>query len=488
MKEFFQDVGQTIMTPLNAFVGWFWAIPILVLIGGGGIWVFLRLGGLQIRRFPYICSQTFGKMFKKAEKEGDISPFSAATAALASSIGASNIVGVPSAIGLGGPGAIFWMWILAILGCGTKFVEIVLGVHYREKLPNGEYSGGPFYYCSKGLKEMGLGPIGKFVGIWFAFLLMIEIIPSVATQSASAVQNMETIKVAGHSIGATGATLAITLFVFIVVAGGLKRLVQFTDKMVPIMAVLYIIGALIIIIINFKNVPGAFASIFEHAFSPMAPVGGFAGATIAATIRWGAARGVYSNEAGMGTAPIAHSTATVDHPVRQGMWGVFEVVVDTLIICTITALCVLSTGMWKEVKADKVGSIPSLAFRHTFGYFGDVFLTLCVLMFVLSTIIVIVFYGARQAEFLFGAKFARGWKYVYVIACIGGQGFLGDLNALYNMTDAFLGLIIIPNMICVILLTGKVAKLTKEYFNTPDRYYLADMAEKELKKAKKAGK
>ncbi len=462
-----------ILDMMVAFSDWFWGPPILFLIGGGGIWCTLQIKGLQITKFPYVCSQTFGKMFSKADLNDPnaVSPFSAAVAALASSIGASNIVGVPVAIALGGPGAVFWMWVLALLGCATKYVEIVLGLKYREKGENGEYIGGPFYYCSKGLAEIGLGPLGKFFGVWFAFFLMIELIPSIATQSVSAVQNAETLGLPGHITG-----IAIAALVALVVYGGFKRIASVTDKMVPFMAGIYIIAGLIIIGLNITNLPGAIVSIFAHAFTPAAAVGGFTGSTIANTIRWGAARGVYSNEAGMGTAPMAHSTATVDHPVRQGLWGVFEVVVDTLIVCSITAFAVLTSGVWTEVSSDKAASMPSIAFSEVFGVAGDYFITFCVFLFVLSTIIVVVFYGEKQAEFLFGQKFARIWKFVYVAAILGGV--FGGLEFLYSLTDFFLAAIIIPNMIAVILLAPKVRELTNEFFNTPGKYYMADMEAK----------
>ena len=463
-----------LMNLFISFANWFWGVPILILIGFGGLYITFMTGFVQVRRFPYILTQTFGKMFQKVDKEKDpnaVSPFSAAVAALASSIGASNIVGVPVAISFGGPGAIFWMWMLALIGCATKLAEIALGIKYREKNEKGEYNGGPFYYCSKGLAEKGLGKLGKFFGIWFAFFLMIELIPSIATQAASAVQNAETL---GLPAAVTG--IAIAVLVLLVVAGGITRIASVTDKMVPFMAGIYIIAALVIIGLNISALPGAIASIFIYAFTPHAAVGGFAGSTIALALRWGAARGVYSNEAGMGTAPMAHSTATVDHPVRQGMWGVFEVVVDTLIVCTVTALAVLVSGVWQTVPVEKAASMPSIAFSAVFGPAGDYLVTFCVFMFVLSTIIVVVFYGEKQAEFLFGTKFAKYWKYIYIVAILGGV--FGGLEFLYQLTDFFLAIIIIPNMLALILLAGEVKKMVDEFFNTPGKYYLADMEAK----------
>lgn len=483
-----EGIMESIMKIMVAFAGWFWGPPILILIGGGGIWCTLQLKALQLTRFPYVCSQTFGKMFSKPKTDDPnaVSPFSAAVAALASSIGASNIIGVPVAIAYGGPGAVFWMWILAILGCATKFVEIVLGVHYRETNEKGEHSGGPFYYCAKGLGELGLGGIGKFFGYWFAFLLMIEIAPSISTQGASIVQNVVTLL--PQSIQENPAQLqnfkigiiaALVIVVLLVVVGGFKRIASVTDKLVPLMAGIYIVAALGIIALNIANIPVVLGNIFAGAFTGHAATGAFAGTTVKLALRWGAARGVYSNEAGMGTAPIAHSTATVDHPVRQGLWAIFEVVVDTLIVCTVTALTVLVSGAWTAVEPANAGGMPSMAFRAVYGSAGDALVTICVILFVLSTIIVITFYGEKQAEFLFGTKFAKYWKFVYIVAIVGG--LYPDLGTLFDITDVFLALIIIPNMIAVIALAPKVRELAKEYFNTPGKYYLADVAAKKQK-------
>ena len=461
-----------------SFANWFWGIPILILIGFGGLYITIMTGFVQVRHFPYILTQTFGKMFEKVDRKKDpnaVSPFSAAIAALASSIGASNIVGVPVAIVFGGPGAIFWMWMLALIGCATKLAEISLGIKYREKGEKGEYNGGPFYYCSKGLADKGFAGLGKFFGTWFAFFLMIELIPSIATQSASAVQNAETLGLPGAVTG-----VAIAILVLLVVAGGMARIASVTDKLVPFMAGFYILASLVIIGLNITELPGAFASIFTYAFTPHAAAGGFAGSTVAMALRWGAARGVYSNEAGMGTAPMAHSTATVDHPIRQGMWGVFEVVVDTLIVCSVTALAVLTSGVWQTVPSDKAASMPSIAFASVFGTAGDYLVTICVFLFVLSTIIVITFYGEKQAEFLFGAKFAKYWKYIYIVAILGGV--FGGLEFLYQLTDFFLAIVIIPNMIALIVLAGDVKKMLQEFFNTPGKYYLADMDAKKAAK------
>ncbi|MCF6462395.1 alanine/glycine:cation symporter family protein [Clostridium sp. Cult1] len=442
------------------FSNWLWGIPMLVILVGGSLVLTIKLGFFQFRYFPFAMKETFGKIFKKPEGEGTISPFQAATAALASTIGASNIVGVPVAIAFGGPGAVFWMWIVALIASAAKFSEIVLGIKYREKNEEGEYVGGPMYFLSKGIKS----GLGKALGIIFSFFLMLEIIPSIATQAVSAVQTAETINIPNWITGSV-----LVILVGLVVFGGIKRIASFTEKLVPFMALLYIIGGIIIIIVNITELPKAIGLIFKHAFTPIAATGGIAGAGIAQAIRWGTARGVYSNEAGMGTAPIAHSSAVTDHPVRQAMWGIFEIVVDTLIVCTVTALIVLVSGVYEIVPAEQAASMPAVAFQQLLGNnIGGGVVTISILLFVLSTIIVIAYYGKTQAEFLFGATFSKIMIVVYLIAII--LGVYGGIEFLYNFLDVLLATIIIPNMIGLLMLSNEVKDLKDEFFSNP-KYY-----------------
>ena len=463
---------MVVLQAIADFGNWFWGLPILFLIVGGGLWITVRLGFVQFRRFGYICSQTFGKMFAKAE-DGKVSPFSAACAALASSIGASNIVGVPTAVVMGGTGAVFWIWLIALVGCATKYTEIALAVKYREKNEDGEWVGGPFYY----LRALG-GGLGKFLGTFFAIGLMIELVPSLCTQALSATSQFVILGVPEPVSGTITAIL-----VAIIIAGGFSRITKVMDIMVPVMAIIYMAGAFVIIFMNASQILPAIKSIFVYAFTPHAAVGGFAGSTIALALRWGAARGVYSNEAGFGTAPNSHASADVDHPIRQAVWGVFEVTVDTLIVCTVTALLTLTTGTWTTTEY-QAGSIAQAAFHDAFGVAGDWFVAICVWLFVFSTIVVSAFYGYRQAEFLFGLKFSKIWRYIYPITMIIATAGI-ELTFMYMITDGFLAAIMIPNMIGLIIMVPQVAKLQKEYFNTPDRYYLADKAAKLAKKAAK---
>lgn len=452
---------QGFLDLVGVVTGWVWGLPMLLTLGLGGLFLSFRLGFFQIKYFPYIMKQTFGKMFTKPA-EGEVSPFQAATAALASTVGASNIVGVPAAIMFGGPGAIFWMWVMAIMGMGSKFVEIVLGFKYREKNEEGEYVGGPMYYMEKGLKM-------KWLGVFFSFFLMLELIPSIMVQansvSASALEafNLQPI-----------ITGIITLvLVGLVVIGGITRIARVTEKLVPFMALAYFLGAVVIIIFNIGEMPRVLGLIFGYAFRPMAAVGGFAGSVIAASIRWGVARGVYSNEAGMGTAPMAHSAASNDHPVRQGFWGLFEIIVDTIVICSTTAFVVLSSGLWEAPGAmDNPSGLPAAAFSNFYGPIGGTVVTISLLLFVVSTLIVIIFYGEKQAEYLFGLKFSKVMRYVYLASIIVGA--VGGAQLLWQFLDIMLALIIFPNMLALFLLHGEVKDLTKEFF-TSEKYYLKDI-------------
>ena len=430
-----------------------WGLPMLFILVGGGIFLTIRLGFFQFVKFPYICKQTFGKMFKKTEGEGTVSAFGAACAALASSIGAANIVGVPTAIAIGGPGAVFWMWLVALVGCATKFSEVSLGVKYREKNEIGEYVGGPAYY----LRHAFPGKVGHFIAAFATFSLMIEIVPSIATQSLSVCSTASELGI--PKIASAVVMLAITM---LVVCGGIKRIAQITEKMVPIMAVVYSVSVLVILGFHFAEIPQAFALIFEGAFTGTAAVGGFTGSTLAACIRWGAARGCYSNEAGMGTAPYAHATATTDHPARQGFWGVFEVFCDTIIVCSLTALMVLVTGVWNhsEITPDQM---PVKAFVEVFGHgLGGVLLSVSILLFVLSTILVLVFYCEKNAEALFGRKFSLVMRFICFAAII--YGAFADVSQLYAWLDFLLMLMIIPNMIGLIILSGEVKEMKDDFF------------------------
>jgi AGCS family alanine or glycine:cation symporter len=369
---------------------------------------------------------------------------------LASTIGGSNIIGVPVAVAFGGPGAVFWMWVTAVIGFATKFSEVVLGIQYREKNEEGNFVGGPMYYLRKGLDL-------RFLGGAYAFFLMLELIPSISTQTVNVAQTARSIGIP-HAV--TG--LVVAFVVGLVVVGGIKRIGLVTERLVPFMAILYFSAALVIVFVNITKLPGVVVLIFRHAFTPAAAMGGFAGSSLAAAMRWGVARGCYSNEAGMGTASIAHAAAVTDHPVRQAMWGIFEVTVDTIIVCTTTAFVVLVTGVWKTVPADQAGSMPARAFQQFFGEgLGGGAVTICLLLFVISTIIVVIYYGEKQAEYLFGTTFSKFMRFVYIAAILAGA--MMRLELLYQFLDIFLATIVIPNVIGLILMSGQVKKIKNDF-------------------------
>lgn len=465
MEGFLQGIAE--------FSAWIWGIPLITLLLVSGLYMTFKLGFFQFRYFGYIVGQTFGSIFRRPKGEGTVTPFQALTSALSSTIGAANIVGVPAAIMFGGPGAIFWMWVIALIGMALKFAESVLAVEYREKNGNGEFVGGPMYYMKKGLNM-------KWLGVWFSFALMIELIPSIMVQGNSIANTVE----ATFSIPALWTGIATAILVSIVVFGGIKRIGKVTEIFVPFMALMYVGGAVVILLMNVKAVPEFFMLIFSNAFSPAPVMGGFAGAAIVEVIRWGFARGLYSNEAGLGTAPIAHAAATTDHPVRQGFWAVIGVVVDTLIVCTATAFVILSSGVWTEEGAmENSSALTSLAFEEYFGDFGAILVTIALIFFVLSTILVVVFYGAKQAEFLFGTKASYGMQVVYIIAVV--LGAVGAAEVIWGFLDIMLAAILIPNVIAILLLSNKVKDLKNEFFSS-DEYYRKDLKVKKRAKRQKA--
>ncbi len=445
---------------LNEFMStlsnWLWGWPMRILLFGGGVWLTVSLGFFQFRYSGEILKETFGKIFSsEKEGEGTISPFQATTAALASTVGAANVIGVSVAVAFGGPGAIFWMWVVAAIGCASKFSEIALGIHYREKNARGEFVGGPMYYLKKGVG----GRLGKWLSLIFSFCLMLELIPSIATQSLSVVRSVGEM---GVSNLLSGTFLAV--IVGLVVFGGITRIGKVAEIMVPSMAVCFVIGALVVLVANLAEIPKAISLIFRSAFTPTASLGGFGGAGIIATLRWGIARGTYSNEAGMGTAPVAHSTAITDHPCRQACWGIFEIIVDTMLICTVTGLAIIVSGAWTALPAKDAATMPLYAFTSVFGdKIGSTVISVSLTLFVVSTIITLVYYGEKQAEFLFGYRFSLLMRFVYVAAIFWGA--LGKLSSLFHVLDVLLALVIIPNMIGLLVLTPEIRKLKKDFFS-----------------------
>lgn len=444
---------------------WIWSYPLLIMIVICGVLFSIRLGFFQIRHFVYVMGQTAGSIFRKSKGEGTVSPFQAAATALACTVGASNIVGVPIAIAFGGPGALFWMWVCSLLGMLTKFSEIVLGIKYREKNEEGVYVSGPMYYMSKGMPNK---KVGKTMAWMMSFTLMLFLPFTISAQSVSAVQSAEVIGINGILTGAV-----LTILIGIITFGGIKRIANVTDKMVPIMVIVYLIGALIVIGANISAIPSVFEMIFKCAFSGSSAMGGFAGASISAAIRWGFARGAYSTDLGMGSASMGHAAATTDHPVRQGLWGIFEVTVSGIIICSVSGLTVLCTGVWTQVPAEYAGSMATMAFQSVFGKeIGGIIVSLAMLFFVVSTMIVQVYYGEKQCEFFFGTKKAKYGKFIFVLSIFLGS--ILNLSTIFAFLDLILGIAILPHLVALICMSGQVVELKKEFFSNP-KYYLKDI-------------
>jgi len=408
---------------------------------------------MSILKLGYIMKNTLFKMFTKEKKgEGEITAFQAVATALAATVGTGNIAGVATAIALGGPGAVFWMWVSAIFGMTTKFGEVVLSINYREKTPDGRFVGGPMYYIENGLKMKWLAYVFAAFGALAAFGI------GNMVQSNSVAASLEV------SFGVNKLVTGIVLAILsaIVIIGGIKRIAQVTERLVPFMAAFYILGALYIIITNISHIGEAFALIFGSAFTGTAAVGGFAGSTLKVAMTRGIARGVFSNEAGLGSAPIAHAAATTDHPVRQGLWGVFEVFVDTIVICSLTALSIIMSGVWSS---GATGSeLTTMAFNKGLPGPGGYIVSIGILLFAFSTILGWAYYGERCAEYLFGPKVNMAYRIIWIPFIVIGA--IGGLNALWDLADTLNGLMAIPNLIGVLGLSGVIIKLTKEFFSS----------------------
>ncbi|HPB80165.1 MAG TPA: sodium:alanine symporter family protein [Sedimentibacter sp.] len=446
---------ETLMKINSAVNGIVWGPLIIILIIGTGTYLSFMTGFFSITKLGYILKNTLLKMFAKDDKgEGEVTAFQAVATALAATVGTGNIAGVATAIALGGPGAVFWMWLAAIMGMTTKYAEVVLAVNYREKTEDGRFVGGPMYYITN-----GLGKSWKWLAVLFAFFGTFASfgIGCMVQSNSVALSAQSTF---GIPVLATGIVLAILTAVVIV--GGIKRIGAFTEKLVPFMAALYILGGLWLLISNAAKIPAAFAMIFSNAFTGTAAVGGFTGTVMMQAIRYGVARGIFTNEAGLGSAPIAHAAATTDHPVRQGLWGVFEVFMDTIVICSITALSILVTGVWETGESGAV--LSAMAFDTGIPVVGKYIVSIGLILFAYSTILGWEYYGERCLEYLFGTKPIFAYRIIWVIAVIVGA--VGGLTFMWDLADTLNGLMAFPNLVGVLMLSPVVFKLTKEYFSS----------------------
>ena len=453
---------EAINSAVNNFI---WGVPAMICIIGVGLVLSFRTRFLQIRKFPYAMKVTFGRMFKKREaSDGAMTPFQAVCTALAATVGTGNIAGVAGAIAIGGPGAVFWMWISAILGMCTKFSEVTLAVHFREKNVHGDLVGGPMYYIKNGLKKHWH---------WLAYLFSaFGVLTVFGTGNATQVNTITTAinaALTNYHVISKDAVPTVNLVVGIILAilialillGGIRRIGRVTEKLVPFMALIYIVLAVGVIILNIGHVPAVFASIIEGAFHPAAATGGAVGSFFM-SMKKGVSRGIFSNEAGLGTGSIAHACADTRKPVKQGFFGIFEVFVDTIVICTLTALVILCSQVPVSYGQAAGAELTISGFTATYGNWVSIFTAVAMCCFAFSTIIGWGLYGTRCIEFLFGSRVNKPFMLVYALVAIVGATM--DLGLMWSIAETFNGLMAIPNLIAVFLLSGVVVKLVKEYF------------------------
>ena len=465
-----------IVGKLNAIA---WGPWMLILLVGTGVYLSCRVGFLQFRKFGYAMKNTIGKIFtKQSAGEGEVTPFQAVATALAATVGTGNIAGVTGAIAVGGPGAVFWMWLSALFGMVTKYAEVVLAVRYRERNEKGDWVGGPMYYIKNGLGEKW-----KFLGAAFSLLGALAAfgignmtqVNTIATSINTAIDAFGG-NTAANSVVLFGQTVPVTsivigavvaVIVALVLFGGIKRIGSVAEKMVPVMAAIYIFCSLLVVFSNLDAVGKVFAMIFQGAFSADAALGGAFGITIMTTIQKGVGRGVFSNEAGLGSAPIAHAATSETNPVIQGLYGIFEVFMDTIVICTLTAvtvLCGVESGVditWGQSAGTE---LVAAAFSTVFGSkIGALIVAVGIGLFALSTILSWSLYGARCFEFLTGGKLVTAYQIAFVVIVVIGATM--ELELVWNIADTLNGFMAIPNLVALLGLSGVVVKLTRDYFD-----------------------
>ncbi len=437
-----------------ALNGLVWGPPMLILLVGTGLLLTVITGGIQFRHLGTALGEVLGKLRQKTTDAGSVTPFQAVATALASTVGVGNIAGVATAIFIGGPGALFWLWVSGILGMATKFSEIVVALHYREPDASGTMRGGAMYT----LKKLGL----PWLGAAFALLTGLA-----AFGIGNMVQANSVAQVLGASFGISAPVVGIILIVVTgaVILGGIKRIAQVTEYMVPFMALFYLAGGIIILILRAGEVPAALAAVFEGAFSGSAAAGGFAGSTIMMAMRFGIARGLFSNEAGLGSAPMVHAAAKTDHPVRQGLYGIFEVFVDTVLICTVTGLVILVTGVWTGGATG--AELSSQAFAVGLpGTWGHIVVTTGLVLFAYSTIIGWSYYGETGMVYLFGPRATLPYRIAWLAFIY--LGATGSLHLVWNIADTLNGLMAIPNLVAVLMSLGLLRRLIREFFERKD--------------------
>ncbi|WP_294802241.1 sodium:alanine symporter family protein [uncultured Gemmiger sp.] len=456
-----------IITRVNQVVNNFiWGLPAMVCILGVGLLLSVRTNFLQIRKFPYAIKTTLGRVFKRKDaSDGTMTPFQAVCTALAGTVGTGNIAGVAGAIAIGGPGAVFWMWCSALLGMCTKFAEVTLAVHYRERSDAGEWVGGPMYYIKN-----GLGKRWQFLAVLYSLFGVLTVFGTGnATQVNTITTAIDTALLEFHIVAedilpTLNLVIGIlcAMLVAMVLLGGIKRIGSVSEKLVPFMALFYVILAVGVVLLNLPRLPYVMEEIFAGAFNPAAFTGGAIG-SLFLSMKNGVSRGIFSNEAGLGTGSIAHACADTRKPVKQGMFGIFEVFADTIVICTLTAMVVLCSSVSVNYGTAAGAELTISGFTATYGGWASLFTAVALCCFAFSTIIGWGLYGSRFAAFLFRTdKIVKPFFVVYSFVAILGATL--DLGILWGVADTFNGLMSIPNLIALFLLSGTVVKLANEYF------------------------
>ena len=488
MNTFFEQLAS-FNNDINGFIWGVFGVTLLILTG---VLVTLLTKVFQITHLPLWWKNTIGSLFNKDvishSKDKQISPFQALCTALAATIGVGNIAGVATAICTGGAGAIFWMWVAAFFGMMTNYAENVLGIYYRRKNKDGEWSGGAMYYLQDGLgAKKGCKQVGKILAVLFSIFtllasfgigamgqinkIVINIESSFRIDALADIQLYDGVSVYSLVIGLI--LVAIAAFITL---GGLKRIASFAEKVVPFMVILFMVGSLAIVVVNYDSIIPAFKAIFVQAFKPIAVAGGGLGYIISKVMVPGFKRGVFSNEAGLGSSVMVHSNSSVKEPVKQGMWGIFEVFADTIVVCTLTALVILTSGVYDL--ATPIGSLPdgtdatlvATAFNSVFGYgnIGGKFIAIAILLFAFTTVLGWDHYGTKAWEYLFGSKTTKVYKVIHLVMILFGALMTSSLA--WDISDTFNGLMMIPNLIGVVVLSGLVCKITKNYLDRHIRH------------------
>lgn len=460
MSNFLEHVN-TIIEGYNNYVGGYLLLALLL---PTGIFFAFKLGFLHVKKFRYALRIVAGKYSKKGDK-GDINHFKALTTALSATVGTGNIVGVALAIQLGGPGAIFWMWVTGFFGMMLKLVECTLALKYRKFNSDGTVSGGPMYYMEYGLKDK-LGKYAKYLAVIFAGA---AILASLGTGNMAQSNSITDVLNTSYGFSQMWTGLAITLFVLLIIVGGLKRIAEVTSRLVPVMAVIYFLAALAVLVVNYDKIGSSFYLIFHDAFTGSAAAGGFAGSAFIMTLIMGIRRGLFSNEAGQGSAPMAHAAAKTQYPLREGLVASLEPFIDTIFICTLTALVIIVTGAWSTdaqgVEMTVVAFQDGLA-NINLGYLGPHIIAVGLLLFAFSTIISWSYYGSRATNYLFGEKAIKPYYYIYALFVFFGS--IWSLDLVWNFVDMVITFMTIPNLVAILLLTPVIVNEVKKYFNEHD--------------------